>query len=70
MLRPATTERRVCAQGLKIPLRRGDERAASSRLGSYFARLPDGSRSLFAAGESGKRAELVSLQERRWVLPV
>ena len=49
-------------QGLKIPLRRGDERGASSRLGSYYARLPGGGRSLFAASESSKRAELVSLQ--------
>ncbi len=54
-------------QGLKIALQPGNERAASSRLGTYYARLPDGGRSLFARGESAKRAELVSLQA--WALP-
>jgi len=51
-------------QGLKIALQRGNERVASSRLGSYYAKLPGGGRSLFASSESGKRAELVSLQAR------
>ncbi len=49
-------------QGLKIALQLGNERVASSRLGTYYARLPNGSRSLFAGSESAKRAELVSLQ--------
>jgi len=49
-------------QGLKIALQPGNERVASSRLGTYYARLPNGGRSLFAGSESAKRAELVSLQ--------
>lgn len=47
--------------GLKL-LQPGKERMAKCRLGSYYSRLPDGSRSLFAPGESEKGAELVSLK--------
>ncbi|GFR44508.1 hypothetical protein Agub_g5773, partial [Astrephomene gubernaculifera] len=52
------------ADGLNIPLRgpRGQERTAKSKLGSYYARLPDGSRSLFAAGEDPRRAQLAWLK--------
>lgn len=41
--------------GLHIPLLPGEERAAKSRLGSYYASLPGGGRSLFAQGERGGR---------------
>ena len=36
-------------------------KAAKSRLGSYFARRPDGERTLFTAGE-GRTAQLKSLR--------
>ena len=54
------------AEGLAVPLARADARRAKSRLGTYYARLPDGGRSLFAEGETGKEgARLTSL--RVWV---
>ena len=40
----------------------GKERTAQSRLGSYYARRPDGSRSLFAADEDWKAATLTELK--------
>ncbi len=49
------------ADGLFVPLRDG-ARTAQSRLGSYYARLPDGGRSLFAPGENWKAAQLTSLR--------
>lgn len=54
------------AEGLTIPLAPSDPRLAKSRLGTYYARLPDGGRSLFAEGETWKEgAQLKSL--RVWV---
>lgn len=50
------------AEGLTIPLNPANPRLAKCRLGTYYARLPDGSRSLFAAGESEKGAQLTSLR--------
>lgn len=49
------------AEGLKL-LVPGRERQARCRLGTFYARLPDGGRSLFAAGEDAKGAELVALR--------
>ena len=49
------------ADGLNIPLRDGN-RTAQSRLGSYYAKLPNGGRSLFAEGENWKAAMLVDLK--------
>lgn len=49
------------ADGLYIPLNNGG-RTAQSRLGSYYSKLPDGSRSLFAQGENWKAATLVDLK--------
>ena len=53
---------------LVLPLRplgkKGDERAAKSRLGAYFERRADGGRTLFSAAE-GNKAQLKSL--RAWV---
>jgi len=40
----------------------GKERVAVSRLGTYYARLPDGGRSLFAPGEDARGAEVVNVQ--------
>ncbi len=50
--------------GLKIPLKDGKERIAQSRLGSYYAKIPGGVRSLFADGEDWKAATLVDLKVR------
>ncbi|PNW77669.1 hypothetical protein CHLRE_10g446500v5 [Chlamydomonas reinhardtii] len=51
------------ADGLTIPLKpRGQERLAKCKLGTYYARLPDGSRTLFSGGDDPKKAELVSLK--------
>ena len=51
---------------MTIPLAPSNPRLAKSRLGTYYARLPDGGRSLFAEGETGKEgAQLKSL--RVWV---
>ena len=49
------------AEGLIIPLQRGQEQLAKSRLGTYYARREDGGRSLFADGEE-KRAQLTELK--------
>lgn len=48
-------------EGLTISLQPGQERLAKSRLGSYYAKLSSGKRSLFGPQESG-RAELVDLK--------
>lgn len=50
------------AEGLTIPLAPADPRRAKCRLGTYYARLPDGGRSLFAPGESEKGTQLTSLR--------
>lgn len=52
------------ADGLKILLSGsgGKERTAQSRLGSYYAKLPDGGRSIFADGEDWKAATLTDLK--------
>lgn len=50
------------AEGLTIPLAAGDPHKAKCRLGTYYARLPDGGRSLFADGESEKGTQLTSLR--------
>ena len=49
------------AEGLIIPLQHGQEQLAKSRLGTYYARRGNGSRSLFADGEE-KRAQLTDLK--------
>ena len=49
------------AEGLIIPLQRGQEQLAKSRLGTYYARRESGGRSLFADGEE-KRAQLTDLK--------
>ena len=49
------------AEGLTIALQRGQERRAKSRLGTYYAKLACGSRSLFAVGEGGA-TDLVELR--------
>ena len=49
-------------EGLTL-LTNGKERLARSKLGSYYAKLPDGTRSLFANSALGKgRAELENLR--------
>ncbi|KAK9833144.1 hypothetical protein WJX74_008552 [Apatococcus lobatus] len=52
------------AEGLTIPLRGCEEEArrAKSRLGSYYAKGPDGRRSLFSAADGPKFADLVQLK--------
>ena len=52
---------RFGAEGLTIGLQVGNERQAKSRLGSYYAKLPNGGRSLFAAPEKTK-TELTDLR--------
>lgn len=60
-------------EGLHVPLDPDSERAASSRLGSYYERMP-GSKSLFAAEEPGggvKRGKAVAQLTQlkvEWVL--
>ena len=63
------------AEGLTIALQPGRERLAKCRLGTYYARLPSGGRSLFAPEENLKGTELVDLKvfvaegkgmSRRW----
>ncbi|CAD7701464.1 unnamed protein product [Ostreobium quekettii] len=50
------------AEGLKIPLN-GVERIAKCRLGTYYARTPDGGRTLFSGSEaSEKEAVLTDLK--------
>ena len=47
------------AEGLSIPLEPGSNpRSVQSRLGTFYANLPDGSRSLFAEGRKAELAEL------------
>lgn len=48
--------------GLTIALRQGEERQAVCRLGSYYAKLPDGGRSLFAPDEGESRRGRVVTQ--------
>ena len=52
------------AEGLTIPLRGSGEEArkAKSRLGSYYAKGPEGRRSLFAASDGPRSADLVQLK--------
>lgn len=52
---------RFGAEGLGLLLP-GRERLAKCRLGTYYARTPDGGRSLFAPGEDIKAAEVVELR--------
>ena len=49
------------AEGLSL-LAPGRERLSKSRLGTFYARLPGGGRTLFAEGEDGKGAEVVELR--------
>lgn len=52
------------AEGLWIPLKpvpKGQEKISKSRLGTYYQKLPNAGRSLFAAADE-KKAQLVSLQ--------
>ncbi|PRW18377.1 Interferon-induced 44 family [Chlorella sorokiniana] len=48
--------------GLSIPLAPGNERLAKCKLGPYYARLPDGGKSLFAPTESGRGTPLAGLR--------
>lgn len=52
------------AEGLTIALRGPEEEArrAKSRLGSYYAKGPDGRRSLFSDADGPKFANLVNLK--------
>lgn len=52
------------AEGLTIPLRGSGEEArrAKSRLGSYYAKGPEGRRCLFSAADGTKSADLVQLK--------
>ncbi len=52
------------AEGLTIPLRgpAGQERLAKSRLGTYYARTPQGGRSLFGPNDDPKKAQLAELR--------
>jgi len=50
------------AEGLTVPLARGAERRVKCRLGTYYARRPDGARTLFADGEDARATELTSLR--------
>lgn len=50
------------AEGLTLLASQGNEKMAKCRLGTYYARMPDGSRTLFAKNEDPKRTELVSLK--------
>lgn len=57
------------AEGLSIPLDSSNPQFAKCRLGTYYAKnklLPEGGRSLFAAAESWKGAQLVELQVLFW----
>ena len=49
------------AEGLKVLMPR-KEKEAKSRLGTFYAKLPGGGRSLFGAAENPKSTELVSLE--------
>ena len=55
------------AEGLTIGLQPGSETQAKSRLGSYYAKLPSGGRSLFTA-EEGTKAKLCDLKVRSRLL--
>ncbi|KAL4458167.1 hypothetical protein ABPG75_013032 [Micractinium tetrahymenae] len=48
--------------GLHIPLARGSERTAKCKLGPYYARMPDGGKSLFGPGENARGTQLVGLR--------
>ncbi len=50
------------ADGLAIPMTPGKEKLARCKLGPFYAKMPDGSQSLFAKGENPKATELVSLR--------
>ncbi|MEW5306462.1 MAG: hypothetical protein WDW36_008925 [Sanguina aurantia] len=51
------------ADGLSIPLRpKALDRSAKCKLGTYYARMPDGGRSLFGANEDPKRVQLLWLR--------
>ena len=45
-----------------MPLARDAERRVKCRLGTYYARRPDGARTLFADGEDARATELTSLR--------
>lgn len=57
----ASSGLRFGPEGLTIALQVGREKQAKSRLGSYYAKLPDGGRSLFAPSEKTK-TDLSSLK--------
>lgn len=48
--------------GLAIPLQPGAERQAKCKLGPYYARMPGGGKSLFAADESARGTQLSGLR--------
>lgn len=50
------------AEGLTIALAPDRPTMAKCRLGSYYAKLPNGTRSIFAEGESNKATELMELK--------
>eukprot|EP00798_Chlamydomonas_sp_ICE-L_P016583 gene16583-22817_t len=50
------------ADGLTILLKRGSEKVAKSKLGTYYARRPDNGRSLFAESDDPKKTILVDFK--------
>lgn len=48
--------------GLHIPLAASSEQLAKCKLGPYYARMPDGGKSLFAVGENARGVQLVGLR--------
>lgn len=48
--------------GLRIPLQPGDAQRVFCKLGSYYARRPDGSKTLFADGDETRRGKGAELQ--------
>ena len=53
------------AEGLIIAMKRGpgeQQKQAKCRLGTYYQRMPDNSRTIFAAADNPKKTQLVSLQ--------
>lgn len=53
---------RFGADGLSIPLTKGSERTARSKLGPYYEKLPSGSSTLFGQRDEGNKAQLDSLR--------
>lgn len=54
-------------EGLHIPLQAPEPRAAKSRLGSYYERMPGGGRSLFPEGASRRGGSSTTVLTDLWV---